>query len=108
LLSHFRRVLCAPDGRRPNAFPHLCRFAGIEGCGCADGAVAASNDVIGGFDESKAGRGGQWDHLIGGDLAFSAPIRSCGKVFFDDQANDPDRGYASIAVRTWSNMASSP
>jgi hypothetical protein len=51
----------------------LCRFAGIEGCGCADGAVAAGNDVIGGFDESKAGRGGQWDHLIGGDLAFSCP-----------------------------------
>src|SRR5215212_8867042 len=38
----------------------------------------------------------------------SVPRRSCGKVFFDDQANDPDRGYASIAERTWSNMASSP
>jgi len=38
----------------------------------------------------------------------SVPRRSRRKVFFDDQANDPDRGYASIAVRTWSNMASSP
>ena len=67
------RGVRAPVGRRPNGSPHLCRFAGIEGCGCSNSAVAAGDDMIGGLDESKAGRGGQWYHLIGGDLPFSCP-----------------------------------
>src|SRR5215207_6568094 len=39
--------------------------------GCAEGAIAASNDVIGGLDEAGGGR--QWYHLIGGDLPLSCP-----------------------------------
>ena len=59
-----RYLVRAPEGRRPNGLPHPCKFAGVEGCGCTDGAVAAGDDLIGGVDESEAGRCGQRYHWL--------------------------------------------
>ena len=75
MLRHLRHlVVRAPGGRRSGSGScHLRRLAGIERRGSSDRALATGDDMIRGLNESKAGRGGQWYQLVGGDLAFSCP-----------------------------------